>query len=543
MAVQTEEKKLKVKKGKISKEASKDEAKPVLSSDSIGEKSKEAPLIKLEDSQMKEALVAFKKLVEMRDSEEKKQDLLGSACGEGRKVQVSVAAIKLPRVSDAQVLKLLLPHPITPATRDVCLIVKDFEKGIRPDHEPTVAHYEALLAEKGVKGVTKVMSLRELKVEYKTFESKTALSHLYDHFLVDARIIRLVPKFLGKPFYKRKKFPVQVKLDSKDLVKEVEKALNTSCLALTHTGTSSCVTVGLTSMPEDQLCSNLVAAVRLLETRYPGGWSNIRALHLLSGTDSLPFYVTLRATKEVGLVRGLKRKNKGLVSGELSTVVGATVTVTPTGGVKVKRVKDPLWPEDGDLVEEVTNEVAEFEVEAEEPKEKKAKKEEKKAKAPKKQTAEEDSDDEMEDKEMAYMQKIADEEEEMEKKLEASEDKLEEKLKEKKDDDSDEEEGDEEEQEEDEADDDAEAENLLSEGEDSESEDELIMKKPDLQEDDDEEEDAPAAKKSKKGSKKSKAPKASPSKPKEKAKSGKKAQKQKKFVEQKKKAKLSKGKK
>merc|ERR1719458_1350855 len=487
---------------------------------------------------MKEALVAFKKLVELRDSEEvKKKDLLGSACGEGRKVQVSVAAIKLPREADAQVLQLPLPHPTTPVTRDVCLIVKDFEKGIRPDHEPTVAHYEALLAEKGVKGVTKVMSLRELKVEYKTFESKTALSHLYDHFLVDARIIRLVPKFLGKPFYKRKKFPVQVKLDAKNLVKEMEKALSTSCLALAHTGTSSCVTIGLTSMPEDQLSSNLVAAVRLLETRYPGGWANIRALHLLSGTDSLPFYVTLRATKEVGLVRGLKRKNKGLVSGELSTVVGATVTVTPTGGVKVKRVKDPLWPEDGDQVEEVTNDVAEFDVEADAPKEKKAKKEEKKAKAPKKQTAEEESDDEMEDKEMAYMQKIADEEEEMEKNLEATEDKLEEKMADESD-----EEGDDEEVE-DEADDDAEAENLLSEGEDSESEDELIMKKPDFQEEDDEDEDAPSAKKGKKGSKKSKAPKASPSNPKEKAKSGKKAQKQKKFVEQKKKAKLSKGKK
>merc|ERR1719150_2081222 len=144
-------------------------------------------------------------------------------------------------------------------------------------------------------------------------------------------------------------------------------------------------------MPEGQLCSNLVAAVRLLETKYPGGWANIRALHLLSGTDSLPFYVTLRATKEVGLVRGLKRKNKGLVTDELSTVVGATVTVTPTGGVKVKRVKDPLWPEDGDVAMEVTNEVAELEAEA------------------------------VEDKEMAYMQKIADEEEEKEKKSEKKE--------------------------------------------------------------------------------------------------------------------------
>ena len=102
MAVQAEEKAVKVKKGKISK-GSNDETKPSLLTDSTGEKPKDAPLIKLEESQMKEALVAFKKLVELRDSEEKKQDLLGSACGEGRKVQVSVAAIKLPRVSDAQV--------------------------------------------------------------------------------------------------------------------------------------------------------------------------------------------------------------------------------------------------------------------------------------------------------------------------------------------------------------------------------------------------------------------------------------------------------
>ena len=111
MAVQTEEKKLKVKKGKISN-GLKEEAtiKPV-SLDFVGEKSKDAPLTKLEVSQMKEALMAFKKLVELHDSEEvKKKDLLGSACGEGRKVQVSVAAIKLPRVADAQVHKINMKY-------------------------------------------------------------------------------------------------------------------------------------------------------------------------------------------------------------------------------------------------------------------------------------------------------------------------------------------------------------------------------------------------------------------------------------------------
>ena len=91
MAVQTEEKKLKVKKGKINKGIKEEATIQPVSLDSVEEKSKDAPLTKLEESQMKkEALMAFKKLVELRDSEEvKKKDLLGSACGEGRKVQVS----------------------------------------------------------------------------------------------------------------------------------------------------------------------------------------------------------------------------------------------------------------------------------------------------------------------------------------------------------------------------------------------------------------------------------------------------------------------
>ena len=102
MAIQTEEKKVKVKKAKAIKSSSAENQPSQVCDSSAAEKSTGAPLIKLEESQMKEALVAFKKLVDLRDSE-KKQDLLGSASGEGRKVQISIAAIKLPRVSEAQV--------------------------------------------------------------------------------------------------------------------------------------------------------------------------------------------------------------------------------------------------------------------------------------------------------------------------------------------------------------------------------------------------------------------------------------------------------
>jgi len=99
-----------------------------------------------------------------------------------------------------------------PGPSDVCLIVRDLQKGLKVDHGPSANHFKDLLADKGVgpELVSTVMPLRELKVEYKPFETKTALCHRHDAFLVDDRILKFVPKFLGKPFYKRKKFPIPV---------------------------------------------------------------------------------------------------------------------------------------------------------------------------------------------------------------------------------------------------------------------------------------------------------------------------------------------
>ena len=54
----------------------------------------------------------------------------------------------------------------------MCLIVKDLEKGLKIDHEPTVNHFNELLNEKGIDEITQVISLRELKVEYKQYEAE-----------------------------------------------------------------------------------------------------------------------------------------------------------------------------------------------------------------------------------------------------------------------------------------------------------------------------------------------------------------------------------
>jgi len=311
----------------------------------------------------------------------------------------------------------------------------------------------------------------------------------------------LLPQFLGKPFYKRKKLPIQVNLSAKDLPGEFEKWLKTTTLPLKNTGSCGNIVVGMSTLTTAQLIENTKTIVQKLEEKYPGGWINIRSIHINSGSTSIPLYASFRSTAEVGLVRGGKKPSRAVVVDELSTVVGGTVVVTPFGTVKVKRKADPAWTEkDDDTLKELvqdenqhSKEEGEDDVDTENNQEDKSKEKERKAKKQKLKSQEEESEDEMEDKEMEYMKKVADEEEEMEKQLEENEDKLTTKLK-----------ADDEEQEdsEEEVDDDAEAENLLSEGESSDSDEELIMKN--VAEDDEEEEQKLIKKKKSKKLEKSK---------------------------------------
>merc|ERR1719186_1182416 len=457
-------------------------------------------------SQVEEGIATVSKLLE--NGQDGKKNLFES---EGEKITLQISGIKLPRINDSQIIKIRLPHTPMPPSRDVCLIVKDLEKGIKPDHEATVEHFQSLLADKGINQITQVISLRELKVEYKQYEAKTQLCHRFDLFLADARIIRLLPQFLGKPFYKRKKLPIQVDLNCKDLKGEMERALNTVTLPLKHTGSCSSVSVGYSSLSKEQLTENTLAVLNTVVDKYPGGWPNVRSVYVKSqSTPSLPLYVTLRSANDLGKVESSLPKvtKRRTVTDELSTVPGATVTVTPYGTVRVKRTADPDW--------DVDNEEPILEKE------------------------------EKEEEEKEYMKKIAEEEEEMEKNLETKESSTTE-AKSSGEKDGEEEEDEElgEEEEEEDADDNEDAVNLLGDDEDDsddgDSDDELNLQDADLSKDTELQDEAKEEKNKTKKIEKSKSQKKKDKKEKKEAKvsSSKKTVKQKKFIEKKKKEKQS----
>jgi len=338
----------------------------------------------------------------------------GSLFDEGERILLQVTGIKLPKDDRKQFLRISLPECSIPEPRDICLIVKDLEKGLKIDHEPTVNHFNELLNEKGVDQITQVISLRELKVEYKQYEAKTSLCQKFDIFLVDDRILRLVPMFLGKAFYRRKRIPTPVNLRSSDLKKEIARAINTVTLPLNHHGTCSMVQIGNTSMESAVICKNLTHVNSVLEKRYPGGWKNIRAQHIKTDSSiAIPIYANTLPTNEVGFVdadipKKVKREN---VTGELSTIPGIEVTVTPSGNIKVVKTADPEWDDEKDeaFVDASDEEQDEKpqENEKDEQKSKKRKKKEKSSKSKKSKSNDSDSDDDINDSEQKYMKKVA----------------------------------------------------------------------------------------------------------------------------------------
>jgi len=447
-----------------------------------------------------------------------------------KKIYLQVAAIKLAADADKYTLKARMANNPNVPDSDVLLIVKDIERGIKADHEATLLHYKSLLEKAGVDNVAEVMPMRQLRVEYKEFEAKRNLCNRFDKVLVDDRIIRLIPQFLGAPFYRKNMMPVQVCLTKKDLKQEITRCINTTLMPLSNQGADSTIHIGHTLMKSKELSDNCETAIRAMEERYPGGWVNVRAVHVRVGNVSLPLYVTDRKTSEVGKVQTVNanRNKRPTVVDELSTIPGATVSVNIAGGVKVKRVADPEWdakiegplgpsglkkskpsdragkaPANDTEDSQDTGEVEDKPPRKETKKEKKAAaaaaaEEGKKKQKEKKKVDPEESEDDLDDMEEEYMRKVAEEEEEIERRekenmekmgIPATQDEEEE--------DEDEDDLDEDEDAESLADDDVEAENLLSDDEQDDGGEDLIMNRPEEEEEDEGEREEHLKKKNK----------------------------------------------
>lgn len=193
--------------------------------------------------------------------------------------------------------KILLPHPLNSLAEgslNLCLIIDD-----RPIKSPFRITSEA--AQKRIKSegipITKVLKLSKLKSEYNSFEARRKLFNSFDMFFADRRVYPLLPKYLGKQFYKKKRrlpVPLDLRQTNTTWKEQIENACNSSLLSF-GSGTCNALRIGRCGlsnvMGSEEIIENVFAAIGGIVEIVPKKWNGIRALHLkLSNSLALPIF-------------------------------------------------------------------------------------------------------------------------------------------------------------------------------------------------------------------------------------------------------------
>ncbi|XP_042487677.1 putative ribosome biogenesis protein C8F11.04 [Macadamia integrifolia] len=120
---------------------------------------------------------------------------------------------KIPANGRTNPYKIPLSHPLHSTEEELCLIMYDCSKN----------RLTSEAAKKKIP-ISKVLKLSKLKTDYRPFKAKRKLCSSYDLFFADKRIIPLLPKLLGKEFFKKKKIPIPVDLTHQNWKQEIEYA-------------------------------------------------------------------------------------------------------------------------------------------------------------------------------------------------------------------------------------------------------------------------------------------------------------------------------
>ncbi|PIA41373.1 hypothetical protein AQUCO_02200059v1 [Aquilegia coerulea] len=211
---------------------------------------------------------------------------------------------KIPPKGRNNPYKILLPNSLHPfdSSEEFCLIIDDRSK----------SSLTSEVAKKKIEAeeipISKVLKLSKLKSDYRPFEAKRKLCSSYDMFFADKRIIPLLPRHLGKEFFKKKKIPVPVDLSHKNWKEQLRQVCSSALLYL-RTGTCSVIKVGRISQGRDEIVANVAAAIDGITEIVPKKWANIRSFHLkLSESVALPIY---QSVPEIGLkIEGVKKQEE-----------------------------------------------------------------------------------------------------------------------------------------------------------------------------------------------------------------------------------------
>ncbi|KAL6570756.1 hypothetical protein OROGR_000306 [Orobanche gracilis] len=219
-------------------------------------------------------------------------------------IYLNLTLKKIPSNPRTNPYRIPLTHPIMDATSQLCLIIDDRPQSPSPPSD----QMKKLIKSQNIP-ISKVIKISKLKTNYKPFEAKRKLCDSYDLFLVDKRVVHLLPKLIGKKFFKKKKLPLGVDLGKKNLKLQVERALGSAILYM-RSGTCCVMKVGKVAMEKDEIVENVLDAINGAVEKVPKKWDGVRSLHLkFSDSVALPVYQMMPDVKLK--IEGLKETERG----------------------------------------------------------------------------------------------------------------------------------------------------------------------------------------------------------------------------------------
>jgi len=141
-----------------------------------------------------------------------------------------------------------------------------------------------------------VIAITKLKTNYRQYEEKRKLMNSYDLFMADDRIIPMLPRVLGKEFFKSKRLPIPIKLANEDrIAAEVAKARDATYFYPPN-GSCCCVRIAHTGMTVEQIEENINCAIDAVIQKIPKKWKNIQSINIKTNFSvALPVFNSLPA--------------------------------------------------------------------------------------------------------------------------------------------------------------------------------------------------------------------------------------------------------
>lgn len=180
-------------------------------------------------------------------------DLLGSEAA----IHLQIGLVVAPKDPSSKHYNIELPHAIYKDISDaeVCLFVKNDE---------TKRQIQELKEQFGdlLKPIVKIMTLDSLRSKHGEYGQRRSLMKKYTQFMVDDRILPMMPAALGRDFIKKTRLPLPIKVTrTKSLPHAIQRALKSTYYTVKG-GTCVNVRVAVTSMAANDIVENIVCASR-----------------------------------------------------------------------------------------------------------------------------------------------------------------------------------------------------------------------------------------------------------------------------------------